>query len=352
MASKSVPSDDRPILVFTQGDPTGIGPEILLRVAAEPSTARLCRPLLILERAAIRAIEGSVEGFDPGRFHFLERRSPDLRSRILALPEGEVAVLDPLADSDPPEESRRVVPGQPGADDARGAMAALDLGIDLVQEGAGAALVTAPINKAEIARHLVPDFRGHTDYLAEKAGLREYGRDYLMAFLTPDLRVALLSTHISLQEALDRVTEERVLDALRCLGRNARGRIAVAGLDPHAGEGGLIGTVDDRVVRPAVEKARAEGIDAHGPESADSLFSRARQGRFDWVLALYHDQGLIPVKTIAFGESTNVTLGLPFLRTSVDHGTAYDIAGRGVADPSSLRAVVGATLELVIERVI
>ncbi len=226
-------------------------------------------------------------------------------------------------------------------------MAALDGGIEAVRGGIADALVTAPVSKASIARHVRADFRGHTEYLAEVAGLERYGRDYLMAFLTPDLQVALLTTHLPLRRALDEIREEELLDALLLLNRETGGRVAVAGVNPHAGEGGLLGSEEIEVVRPAVERARDQGIDVSGPESPDSLFARARQGEYDWVLSLYHDQGLIAVKTSAFGLSTNWTLGLPFLRTSVDHGTAFDIAGLGKADPSSLIQVVQTTLALI-----
>ncbi len=192
--------------------------------------------------------------------------------------------------------------------------------------------MTAPVSKASIARHVRADFRGHTDYLAAACGLERYGRDYLMAFLAPDLQVALLSTHLPLVAALDRVRRDVIVDALACLDRHAGGRIAVAGLNPHAGEEGLLGSEDGAEVAPAVALAREQRIDAHGPESPDALFSRARRGEFDWVLALYHDQGLIAVKTVAFGSAVNWTLGLPFIRTSVDHGTAFAIAGSGEAD--------------------
>ena len=178
-------------------------------------------------------------------------------------------------------------------------------------------------------------------------GLVRYGRDYLMAFLAGDLRVALLSTHLPLRAALESIDQASVVDALVCLDRHAGGRIALAGLNPHAGEGGLLGSEDAEILRPAVDEARAKGVDVSGPFSADSLFARAARGAFDWVLALYHDQGLIAVKTTAFGEATNWTLGLPYLRTSVDHGTAFDIAGMGVADAGSLGAVIATTLDLI-----
>lgn len=332
----------KPVLVFSQGDPAGIGPELLLRIAAEPETLELCSPILVLESAALDSVAGSLE-LDRSRFRWLD---PDFAAYEPLQP-GEVGLVDPSGEPRP-----AVVPGRPSAADARGAIDALDAAVEWVRSGPGDALVTAPINKAEIARHLDPDFRGHTDYLAEKAGSTRYGRDYMMAFLSADLRVALLSTHISLREALDAVTEERIVEALRLMARHVEGPIAVAGIDPHAGEGGLIGNDDARIVAPAVRRARAEGIDAHGPESADSLFVRARRGQFAWVLALYHDQGLIAIKTAAFGDSTNWTLGLPFVRTSVDHGTAYDIAGQGRADPASLRAVVRETVRLVAKPVV
>ncbi|MFQ5348852.1 MAG: 4-hydroxythreonine-4-phosphate dehydrogenase PdxA [Thermoanaerobaculia bacterium] len=323
-----------PVVALTQGDPAGVGPEILLKLVRE-GAAGGCRPLLVAERAALEAQAPAVLAGVRERLVYLPApSSPD----ELELPAGEaIAVVDPLADR------RSVTPGESGATDAAGALAALDLGIALVGAGVADALVTAPVSKVSIARHQRDDFRGHTDYLAEACGLERYGRDYLMAFLAPDLQVALLSTHLSLVAAIDAVRRDRIADALACLDRNAGGRVAVAGLNPHAGEEGLLGSEDAAEVAPAVALAREQKIDAHGPESPDALFSRARRGEFDWVLALYHDQGLIAVKTVAFGRAVNWTLGLPFIRTSVDHGTAFAIAGSGEADARPLaRAVEGA----------
>ena len=335
--------DEGRILALTQGDPAGIGPEILVKVAlGSVGAARGYRPVLVAERAALVPLRTVLADLDWDRLVEVELGNEPDRARVQlgALPPDAVAVLDPVA-------LRRVVqPGQPGAADAAGAMAALDAGVALTRSGIADALVTAPLSKEVIARHHLAGFTGHTDYLAAGCGLERYGKDYLMAFLAPRLQVALLSTHLPLVEAIEGVTPEALGDALDCLHRHAGGRIAVAGLNPHAGEGGLLGSEDQERVAPAVVAARRRGIDAHGPESADSLFARGQRGQFDWVLALYHDQGLIAVKTAAFGLATNWTLGLPFLRTSVDHGTAFDLAGQGRADATPLRAAIHTTLGL------
>ncbi|HEY0554250.1 MAG TPA: 4-hydroxythreonine-4-phosphate dehydrogenase PdxA [Thermoanaerobaculia bacterium] len=332
-------SAPRPILAITQGDPAGIGPEILLKlVAADPEPAAW-QPLLVAERAAVEALRPALPDFPWDRLTWLAA-APE-RGALGELATGAIPVLDPVG-------SRRALSlGNSGPADAAGAMAALDAGIALVRSGAADALVTAPVSKESIARQHLPGFVGHTDYLAEVCGLERYGRDYLMAFLSPGLQVALLNVHLPLRNALDGITPEAVGEALDCLGRHAGGKIALAGLNPHAGENGLLGSEDGEILAPAVAAARARGLDVHGPESADSLFARAHRGEFDWVLALYHDQGLIAVKTASFGTATNWTLGLPFLRTSVDHGTAFGLAGKGIADAGPLAAVVEATLGLI-----
>ncbi|HSN89058.1 MAG TPA: 4-hydroxythreonine-4-phosphate dehydrogenase PdxA [Thermoanaerobaculia bacterium] len=328
-------------LALTQGDPAGIGPEILLKLLTGSPAGDAWKPLLVAERAALEALRPVLPDAPWDRLHYLDSLpSPQDLDAIDGIP-----VLDPVG------SSRILQLGDSGPADAAGAMAALNAGIALVRSGVADALVTAPVSKASIARQYLPGFKGHTDYLAEVAGLERYGRDYLMAFLAPELQVALLTVHVPLREAIDTAVDGvSVGEALDCLHRHAGGRIALAGLDPHAGEGGLLGVDDDRYLRPAVAAARERGIDVHGPESADSLFARARRGEFDWVLALYHDQGLIAVKTASFGLATNWTLGLPFLRTSVDHGTAFPLAGKGVADAGPMVAVVETTLGLIAGR--
>lgn len=333
------PESDVPVVALTQGDPAGIGPEIAIKLlAAEGGGERRWLPLLVGERAALAALRDSVPGDWWDRLAFLEG-SPD-RGRLAELDRKQIPVLDPVG------RKRTVKPGWSAPTDAAGALAALDAGIAMARTGEVDALITGPVSKSSIAQHHLPDFRGHTDYLAQACGLERYGRDYLMTFLTTDLQVALLTTHLPLTDAIAAVDQAAIVDALELMSRHAAGSIAVAGLNPHAGEDGLLGEEDQAIVAPAVATARAHGLDVHGPISADSLFARARRREFDWVLALYHDQGLIAVKTAAFGRTTNWTLGLPILRTSVDHGTAFEIAGQGRADVGPLRSVVETTLRL------
>ncbi len=328
-----------PIVALTQGEPAGIGPEIAIKLlAAEGGGDRRWYPLLVGERAALAALRDSVPGDWWDRLAFLEG-IPD-RNQLEELDRKQIPVLDPVG------RKRTVKPGWSTPSDAAGALAALDSAIAMARAGQVDALITGPVSKSSIAHHHHPDFRGHTDYLAQACGLERYGRDYLMTFLTTDMKVALLTTHLPLTEAIAAVDQAAIVDALELMSKHSEGSIAVAGLNPHAGEDGLLGEEDEAIIAPAVATAQAHGLDVHGPVSADSLFARARRGEFDWVLALYHDQGLIAVKTAAFGRRTNWTLGLPILRTSVDHGTAFEIAGQGRADVGPLRSVVETTLRL------
>ena len=335
-----------PLIALTQGDPAGVGPEIALLSAARwrvSSSNAGYVPLLLIEPAVLESLSALMPE-EVARVEFLDCASDQIRTCAsdVAL-RGQVPALAPAGLSTgggrPP-----VIFGQPGTADAHGAMAAINQSVDLCLQRVADAVVTAPVNKAVIAEFVDQDFRGHTDTIAARVaawnGAPEpvYGRDYLMAFKGESLNVALLSTHVPLVEAIALVTEDRVVDGLRCLDRSLREsglqarRIALAGLNPHAGEGGLLGSEDAEILVGAVARARELGIDVVGPESADTLFLRAREGEFDWVLALYHDQGLIAVKTLGFGGAVNWTAGLSVIRTSVDHGTAYPIAGLGTAD--------------------
>ena len=241
-------------------------------------------------------------------------------------------------------ETAHVRHGEISAEYGRIALDAIDAAVDAVERGECSALVTAPIHKQAIALAGSP-YPGHTELLAARAGLAEYGADYAMYFDSPQLRTVLLSVHVPLVEAIRTIDADRIAALARLTSRDyARlygkaPRIAVAGVNPHAGEGGRFGDEEERIAR-GVALAKAEGLAVSGPHPPDTVFLSATQGKYDVVMAMYHDQGLIPVKTLAFEESVNVTLGLPWLRVSVDHGTAFDIAGKGIADAAPMRYAI------------
>jgi 4-hydroxythreonine-4-phosphate dehydrogenase len=234
--------------------------------------------------------------------------------------------------------------GEISAEYGRIALDAIHAAVDAIERGECSALVTAPIHKQSIALAGCAH-PGHTEILAARAGLSEYGADYAMYFDSPRLRTVLLSVHVPLREAIRSIDAERIAALARLTSREyarlygAAPRIAVAGVNPHAGEGGRFGD-EEEVVARGVALARAKGLDVTGPHPPDTVFLAALNGKYDVVMAMYHDQGLIPVKTMAFTESVNVTIGLPWLRVSVDHGTAFDIAGKGIADAAPMQYAI------------
>jgi 4-hydroxythreonine-4-phosphate dehydrogenase len=240
--------------------------------------------------------------------------------------------------------------GKISAAAGRAAVDCIEAAARLCLEGKLDAMATAPINK-EAIRMAGSPFSGHTDMLASLCGVE----DSLMCFFAADLRVILLTIHLSLADAIKAITRERVMKTIRLADRELKRfglkspRLAVCGLNPHAGEHGLFGREEEFEIAPAIEECRNENILVSGPFPADTLFVRAMRGEFDAVVACYHDQGLIAVKCLAFGKAVNVTLGLPIIRTSVDHGTAFDIAGRNAADPSSMTEAIRLAAQLVKE---
>jgi 4-hydroxythreonine-4-phosphate dehydrogenase len=294
-------------LAITLGDPAGIGPEIVFKALAQ------------LDVPAI--VFGSRTLTEP-HHHF---------DRIVRF-EDVGGPADPLRY------------GSVDATYGRVALDSIDAAIRAIEAGECSALVTAPIHKAAIAA-AGATFPGHTELLAHRAGLDVYGRDYAMYFDSPTICVVLLTVHVSLREAIDAITAQRVADLARLTSRELERlhgrpvRIGVAAVNPHAGEGGRFGSEEAEIAR-GVALAREAGIDVAGPFPADTLFLNARSGHYDVVMAMYHDQGLIPVKTLEFERSVNVTLGLPYLRASVDHGTAFDIAGKGVASEVPMRYAI------------
>lgn len=303
-------------IAISLGDPAGIGPEIVVKALADPALAAPC--LVVGDRG------------------ILEREARQLSLPVPAAID-EVTALG----ADFPR----------GRIDARGGEAAYRYvlrGARLALEGKVRALVTAPLSKEALhaAGH---DYPGHTELLAELAG----NASVRMMLANSQLRVVLVTIHLSLRAALDALAVEPIVQTIVLADRALRGagiaapRIAVAGVNPHAGEGGLFGREEIDIVAPAIAAARARGIDASGPHAPDTVFMRARAMReFDVVVAMYHDQGLIPVKYMGIDDGVNITIGLPFVRTSPDHGTAFDIAGKGVADARSLLAAIARADEL------
>ncbi|HUP47414.1 MAG TPA: 4-hydroxythreonine-4-phosphate dehydrogenase PdxA [Thermoanaerobaculia bacterium] len=293
-------------LAVTLGDPAGIGPEVVLK--------------------AVAAVDVPVWLFGSRRWTERSGALPPVERFIDVPGSGELRF------------------GEISAEYGRVALDSIEQAVEAVEQGRCAALVTAPIQKQAVAAAGSPH-PGHTELLAARAGLARYGRDFAMYFDSPSIRTVLLSVHVPLWEALASITPEGIAD-LAALTRREYGRlhgtaprIAVAGVNPHAGEGGLFGNEEERIAR-GVDAARRAGIDASGPHPADTVFLAARNGAYDVVMAMYHDQGLIAVKTLDFERAVNVTIGLPYLRCSVDHGTAFDIAGRGAADPRPMRNAI------------
>ena len=234
--------------------------------------------------------------------------------------------------------------GEISADYGRVALEAIDAAVSAVERGQCSALVTAPIHKQSIA--LAGSIHpGHTELLAARAGLSRYAYDYAMYFDSPQLKTVLLSVHVPLREALTLIDAERIAAVCRLVTREyarlygTAPRVAVAGVNPHAGEGGKFGD-EETIIARGVDLARMGGLEVTGPHPPDTVFLAATRSRYDVVVAMYHDQGLIPIKTLAFEQSVNVTIGLPYLRVSVDHGTAFDIAGKGIADAAPMRYAI------------
>ena len=321
-----------PILI-TMGDALGIGPEIVAR-AFQRGAAAGC--VVVGDMGVMRRAMALTP--DPWPLALL-----DAVADWPACPPRSVPVWQPAG---LPIGLDQLPWGQVDARAGAAAAACIEAAAQAVQRGEGSAIVTAPLHKAALAAAGVP-YPGHTEMLQALAG----GVPVRMMLANDELRVVLVTIHLSLRAAIDAVTFEAVLGTLRIAHASApKQRIAVAGLNPHAGEDGLFGSEEQTIIAPAIAAARAEGIDAHGPFAPDTVFMRARRGEFDLVVAMTHDHGLIPVKYLGVEQGVNVTLGLPLVRTSPDHGTAFDIAGMGVADPSSLEAAIRWARRLLEER--
>ncbi len=338
----------RPLIAITMGDPAGIGPEIIAAAWPQAAFHRTCRPVVyghpeILRRAvALRAPTVKV---------VVVEHPTDAEPTPLILP------CVPVAG----EEMLRIQAGQIQAEAGRAAYEAIRAAAEAALAGKVAAVVTAPLHKE--ALHLAGfHYPGHTELLADLCHVNQFA---MLLYLAPEpaalcpqgLAVAHATLHIALREAIAQLSVERVLEKIRLLQQFLRWlrletlRIGVAALNPHGGEGGLFGDEEQRIIGPAVERAQSEGIDILGPLPADTLFLRASEGEFQGIVAMYHDQGHIPLKLLGMHRAVNVTMGLPIIRTSVAHGTAFDIAWQGRASERSLLHAVAVAARLAMNRI-
>jgi 4-hydroxythreonine-4-phosphate dehydrogenase len=313
-----------PRIGITMGDPAGIGPEIILKALATSAPFRRCRPILF----------GHPELFE----RYIRRLRLPLRLKIIG--DSDAWSASPGRLPIVPIEERGALPqaGRLSAAGGRLAARAIEQATAWAQAGRLDAITTGPIHKVGLARAGY-SFEGHTEFLAALTGSKTVG----MMMVGGGLRIMLATIHVAVRDLPRRLTTQKIVTAIRLTHRAMHewfGRpdaaIGVSGLNPHASDHGRFGDEEARVIAPAIARARRLGIRATGPYPADTLFHRAHRGEFDATVAMYHDQALIPIKLLAFGHAVNLTVGLPFVRTSVDHGTAYDIAGRGIADPGSL----------------
>lgn len=342
-----VPAELQPVphakrVAITMGDPAGIGPEIIaMALRQRPQLLPrilVAGDLATLQRAAALTSHPSDQ---------LQLVPVTSAAQAAEVPPGHMVVVQACT------KLEAVPMGRVSACAGRAAAESILWAAQAALRGEVAAVVTAPIHKEALAAAGVPH-PGHTEFLqaiaAEHLGLSVSHLPVRMMLSCPGLRTVLVSIHVSLRQALDAVTRDQVLGTLRITAAHfqrcgmPQARIAVAGLNPHAGEGGLFGREEIDAIAPAIALAQAEGIAVSGPYAPDTVFMRARQGAFDVVLAMYHDQGLIPVKLLGLEHGVNTTLGLPFVRTSPDHGTAFDLAGTGRASPASLLAAIDAAM--------
>lgn len=324
----------KPTIGITVGDPAGIGPEIVIKAVAQQALADICRPILIGDRYNLEWTNDRLRlGATFTEF------VPDSQQK------GAIEIIDQA------NLTEAVEFGVESSGTGRSAAGNIEAAVELWRNGTIDAVSTAPISKSAL-KMAGFKFPGHTEFLASLTDTTAFA----MSFFAEKLRVVLLSTHVSLRKAIDLVTTDTLVDLIKFsdstlpeyIGR--RPKIAVAGINPHASEGGMFGDEESSVIEPAIRICSSEGIDVSGPFSPDTIFLRGFRGEFDLVVACYHDQATIAVKSLSFGASVNVTLGLPLVRTSVDHGTAFDIAGQGVADSSSMSAAIRLAAELVKNR--
>jgi len=324
MATKEE-KDKRPIIAITMGDPAGIGPEIIIKALSLAEISRICRPIVIGDA---RVMKNAMQN---------SKSSPVVLNVVKRVDAGnyQTGIVN-ILDMDNVESSKLKM-GKISVEAGRAAIKYIERATDLAVEKKVDAIATAPINKEAIHKAGYK-FDGHTELLAKRTG----ASNYAMMFLSDSIRIMLVTTHMALSQVPKELDKKKILATIKLADKELtellgkRPKIGVAGLNPHAGENGIFGSEEEKIIAPAVEEAKKLGINVKGPISADAIFYLANIGMFDIVIAMYHDQGLIPLKLLSFNKSVNVTIGLPIIRTSVDHGTGFDIAGKGWANPSSM----------------
>lgn len=326
----------KPVIGITCGDLNGIGTELIIKTFSDHRLLEHCTPVIFASNKLINFYRKSVADS-----HFNYQSIKDFSK----LNHKQINIFNCW------EEEVVIAPGQLSDVGGKYAVVSLQAAVQALREGHIQGVVTAPIHKKNVQS---PDFNytGHTPFLKDAAGVS----DVLMLLYADNLRVALVTEHLPLKEVTASITRGAILSKLSLLHQTLRRdfgidkpKIAVLGLNPHAGDEGLIGTEEEQIIRPAIKEAKREML-VFGPYSADAFFARRSYAQFDAVLAMYHDQGLIPFKTIAVGEGVNYTAGLPFVRTSPDHGTAFDIAGKNIADPTSFVAAVFECVDIINRR--
>ena len=322
------------VVGITQGDGNGISYEVIIKALADERILDICTPV----------IYGSskIFGFYKKQIHNIEQINTNVITSAKDVHQKRVNIVNCLP------ENIFVEPGQPTPESAKSAMTALERAVEDIKEGYVDVLVTAPFNKKAMAGEGF-GYTGHTEYLEQKFGVDQVA----MIMVCDNLRVAVVTGHVPLKDVPSQITYEKVLGKLRLMRQSLQRdfgidapKIAVLGLNPHSGDGGLLGDEEQKVILPAVKTANDEGIMAFGPYSPDGFFGMGNYQKFDAVLAMYHDQGLAPFKALAFEEGVNYTAGLPIVRTSPDHGTAYEMAGRDLADPRSMKAAIYEAIDI------
>ena len=328
----------KPIVGITQGDGNGIGYEVIIKALSDPRILESFTPV----------IYGSskIFGFYKKSLHEIEQLDTNVITSAKDAHPKRINIVNCLP------ENVYVEPGQSTPESAKSAMKSLECAVEDIKQGLIDVLVTAPINKRAMTAEGF-GYTGHTEYLENAFGVK----DVAMFMISESLKVGVVTGHIPVKDIPKSITKEKILSKLRLMSDSLKRdfgvnspRIAVLSLNPHSGDGGLLGDEEVTIISPAVKAAREQGIEAYGPFSPDGFFGLGHYANYDATLAMYHDQGLAPFKSIAFEEGVNYTAGLPIVRTSPDHGTSYDIAGRDIADPRSMRSAIFAAIDILEKR--